>query len=324
VNTALILVIALILDRLIGDPPWLWKHVTHPIVIIGRCIGWADARFNTDTWSARVRRDRGKVLVALGVVALGLIGYGLAIFLHSLWLIGFVVEVVIVAIFLAHKSLTDHVRDVSDSLRGSGGLEAGREAVSRIVGRDTSKLHSSGICRAALESLAENFSDGVVAPAFWYLIAGLPGLMIYKFVNTADSMIGHKTERHLHFGRLAAQLDDVLNWPAARLSAALIALAAATDSGNKTASARTVVTTTLADAGSHRSPNAGWPEVALAAALRLRFGGKRYYPGEGWVSAPTLNADGDEVATASHIHRGIMLINRAGLLMMLAVLLMAL
>ncbi len=175
---------------------------------------------------------------------------------------------------IASRSLYCHVRDVAAALE-TGGLEAGRAAVSRIVGRDPQTLDSAGVARAAIESLAENASDGVAAPVFWFALLGLPGLAAYKAINTADSMIGHRTPRHEAFGWASARLDDLVNLPASRLTAALFALAALLHK----ASARGALQAVLRDARRHRSPNAGWPEAAMAGALGLRLAGPRCYGG---------------------------------------------
>ena len=210
-------------------------------------------------------------------------------------------EIAIVAIMLAQKGLADHVTRVAKELRKDG-LAGGRLAVSLIVGRDPESLDESGICRAAIESLAENFSDGVVAPAFWYAIFGLPGLLAYKMLNTADSMIGHKSSRHRDFGRAAARLDDAANWPAARLTALIIAVAAAFTRGRQ-ASGR-ALRAALMDAGLHRSPNAGWPECAMAGAVGLALAGERNYDGV-VVREPMLNAVGRRTAHPTDIDTAI-------------------
>jgi adenosylcobinamide-phosphate synthase len=203
------------------------------------------------------------------------------------WL-SWVVELIIVMALIAQKSLYEHVARVRNGLK-SGGVEGGREAVSMIVGRDVSQLSVSGVCKAAIESLAENFSDGVVAPIFWYAVLGLPGILFYKAVNTADSMIGHRTEEYEQFGKSSAILDDWMNWPAARLSAGLAWWATLVHQGRKRS--ESVLKTTRADAPHHRSPNAGWPEAAFAAALEISLGGDRSY-GTEMVSARKLNESG--------------------------------
>jgi len=257
--SAAVLVVAMALDAAVGEPKQIWDRYLHPAVLMGRAVDWADKTWNTGA----LRRAKGALVMAVlgaGAIALGLIvhvipDYGL-------------IEVVVVAILLAQKSLVDHVRAVATGLRTS--LAEGRAAVSMIVGRDTTSLDEHGVARAAIESAAENFSDGVVAPIFWYLVLGLPGILLYKITNTADSMIGHRTPRHEEFGWAAARFDDALNWIPARLSAALIALS------HGHIDPRPI----LRDAPLHRSPNAGWPEAAMAVVLNVALSGPRSYDGK--------------------------------------------
>ena len=306
---AAILAVALICDRLLGDPDRLWSRLPHPAVLLGRVIAAMDRLLNREDRSAGERRLAGGLVVMLVLMLAIMTGLVLAGFVRALPgypPVGFLAEAVLASIFLAHKSLIDHVGAVAAALR-SGGVPAGRQAVARIVGRDVSDLDEPAIARAAIESLAENFADGVVAPAFWYCIAGLPGLIAYKAVNTADSMIGYRTPRHLAFGWAAARLDDLLNWLPARLSAGLI-IAAAAFSGN----GRRALNAALEDAAKHASPNAGWPEAASAGALGLALGGPRRY-GDQEVDGVWLNADGSRQADITSIEQAIGLINRAWL-----------
>ena len=254
----MVLVLSLLLDAIFGEPKILWDRVAHPAVLMGRLVGWCDRRFNR----GQALRLRGG-LVTLGLVLAGLVTGALV---HALPDHG-VIEVLVLAILLAQKSLVDHVRAVATGLRRS--LAEGRAAVAMIVGRDTAAMTSPDVARAAIESAAENLSDGVVAPVFWYLILGLPGIVAYKLVNTADSMIGHMTPRYHAFGWAAARLDDVLNLIPARLTALLIAL---THGWVDPAPI-------LRDAPKHRSPNAGWPEAALAPVLNVSLSGPRSYDG---------------------------------------------
>lgn len=257
--SAALLIPALLLDAALGEPRWLWDRFPHPAVLMGRLIGWADKRFNTGSF----RRAKGAaVMAALGIGALGSGALVAAIPDYGL------LEVIIAAILIAQKSLVDHVRAVGNALRLS--LGDGRRAVSMIVGRDTAALTEPEVARAAIESAAENLSDGIVAPAFWFLILGLPGILLYKITNTADSMIGHRTPRHEEFGWAAARFDDLLNLIPARLTAALIALS----------HGWTDPAPILRDAPLHRSPNAGWPEAAMAQVLDISLSGPRSYHGE--------------------------------------------
>jgi len=255
---AAMLLLAMLLDAAWGEPRWLWSRMPHPAVVMGRMIGWCDARLNTG-----LRRAMGVVTVMMLVSGAGLTGWIIAALpLGWLW------SVLLAAILLAQRSLVDHLRAVADALRLS--LPGGRRAVAMIVGRDTAEMDSAQVARAAIESGAENLSDGIIAPAFWFLIAGLPGILIYKIVNTADSMIGHRTPRHEAFGWAAARLDDVLNWVPARLTALLIVLSHAAPQ------AWAVV---QLDAHQHPSPNAGWPEAAMAGVLGIALSGPRRYAG---------------------------------------------
>lgn len=254
----MILTAALLLDAAFGEPKLLWDRLPHPAVLMGRLVGWCDRRFNR----GESRRTSG-VAVTLGLLATGLFTGWL---IHILPDYG-IVEILTVAMLLAQRSLVDHVRAVATALRRS--IPEGRAAVAMIVGRDTADMTGPDIARAAIESAAENLSDGVVAPVFWYLILGLPGLVAYKLINTADSMIGHMTPKYLEFGWASARLDDVLNLIPARLTALLIAL---THGWVDPAPI-------LRDAPKHRSPNAGWPESALAPVLNIALSGPRSYHG---------------------------------------------
>ena len=281
------LLAGLIADSFIGDPEQLWRRIPHPVVIFGKAIDRLDALLNRESLSGRVRRAMGMIALLLLLAAAAAIGYGI----HSVAVlhpVGMVLEVAAVMVMLAQKSLARHVRDVAWGLT-NGGLQGGREAVAMIVGRDPESLDVAGVVRAAIESLAENFSDGIVAPAFWYAVLGLPGLFAYKALNTADSMIGHRTPRHREFGWAAARLDDLVNLPASRLSAVLIAAAAALGEGRSAAARSWEVVKTSASL--HKSPNAGWPESAMAGALGVALAGPRRYGGE-VVDDPWMNPAG--------------------------------
>lgn len=291
---------ALVIDRLVGDPRWLWSRVPHPVVVMGRLIQWLDRRWNIEGEAAATRRLWGIAVAA--VVILGGLVVGLALHLAFTAVpFGYVLEGIGVAILLAHGSLLDHVRRVADAL-ATADPDSARRAVAEIVGRDVRALEESGIARAAIESLAENFSDGVVAPVFWYVLLGLPGLIAYKTVNTADSMIGHRSPRHLAFGWATARLDDALNLVPARLSALLIALA-----GLPRGAVLRAIRTAWRDASSHASPNAGWPEAAAAGALGVALGGPRSYEGRA-VAGTWLNPTGRRDIGAKDIRAGLRLV----------------
>ncbi|WP_188911808.1 adenosylcobinamide-phosphate synthase CbiB [Aureimonas endophytica] len=316
---ALILLLATLLDRWVGDPPWLWRRLPHPVALIGRGIAFMDDIWNNGRASFRARRLRGALALALMLGLALLVGFDLHLLLAALGPVGLLAEVVVVAVLLAGKSLADHVAAVARALRGQG-LPEGRRAVSMIVGRDPEALDEPAVCRAAIESLAENASDGLVAPWLFFLVFGLPGLLVYKVVNTADSMIGHMSERHRAFGWAAARLDDVLNFVPARLTALFFALVAPKIG----ASRRATWATARRDAGLHRSPNAGWPECAMAGALGLSLGGPRRY-GEVIVDAPELNSGGRREAGVEDIDRALVLYRRlSDLLVALALVLLLL
>jgi len=261
----------MLLDAIFGEPRALWDRVPHPAVLMGRVIGAMDKRFNTQGY----RRAKGVAVMlalALGALTLGIV-------VHTVF--GWVGDVVICAMLLAQKSLADHVRAVADALRLS--LGDGRKRVGMIVGRDTAEMDQSAVARGAIES------------AFWFAIGGLPALLLYKITNTADSMIGYKTPRHSQFGWAAARLDDVLNWIPARLTGLLIwAL-----------NPRVPIGTIRCEAGHHRSPNAGWPEAAMAHNLGIALSGPRMYNGTQTndpfvnpLGAHTLDADDIDNAVA--------------------------
>ena len=267
---AVVLLLALILDAVIGDCPF--KFIPHPVALLGRAIDYFDDRLNRSERGHRALVVRGALVTSVlagGAAALGwylaVLGRGLPC---GLWL-----EVPLVAIFLAGRGLFDHVRAVADAL-GDEDLAASRQAVSHIVGRNPKSLDNHGVARAAIESLAENFSDGLVAPALFYLLFGLPGLFFYKTINTLDSMIGHHNERYEAFGKVAARLDDILNLVPARIGGLLIAAGAIATPGGRPARALTVM---VRDAGKSRSPNAGWLEAAMAGAIGVALLGPRKY-----------------------------------------------
>lgn len=296
----LLLLAAMALDMVVGDLPVAFRVLPHPVVLIGRAVTWLDLRLNRERRSERVRRARGIFAVALLVLGAASVGFALAVVLRALRF-GWAIEILLVAILLAQRSLFEHVAAVGEAL-GERGIAGGRDAVRHIVGRDPLSLDEHGVARAAIESLAENFSDGVVAPALFYALFGLPGIFVYKTANTLDSMIGHRSPRYLHFGWAAARLDDALNLLPARLSGMLLAVAALVAPEAHAAPAIRVM---LRDAGKHRSPNAGWPEAATAGALGLALAGPRRYHGE-LVNDPWLG-DGRARATISDISRALRL-----------------
>lgn len=304
----ILLLIALALEALIGRLAWLGKRPLHPVVFLGRLCGWLDKKLNREHRSQMDRAVRGAVTVLIVVSFAGAIGWG------GMWLtfhheLGWAVEVVLLMTLLAGRDLFERVRDVQRPL-GKGDVEAARDAVSHVVGRDPAYLDDHGVARAAIESLAENFSDAVVAPVFWYVLFGLPGIMIYKAVNTMDSLIGYRNERYRAFGMTAARLDDILNIVPARLSGLMITLAAAV---SPKANPWGAFKTMLRDAGKHRSVNAGWPEGAMAGALGLMLAGPRKYAKEtvndAWIGTGRAMATAMDIKLALYIYVAASLVN---------------
>ena len=290
----------LLLEGFLGYPQALFRAIGHPVTWIGGLIARLDRSLNRQDWSFFVRRIMGvlALIILLGVTG----GIALALDLGlGQYAIGLLVIIVIAATLPAQRSLDDHVRAVADGLEQDG-VEGGRKAVSMIVGRKTDTLDEAGISRAAIESLAENFSDGVVAPIFWTACLGLPGGVLYKAINTADSMIGHKNEKYHGFGWASARLDDLVNLPCSRLSALLFILASLFVRG---ASSIDALITVLRDARKHRSPNAGWPEAAMAGALGFALAGPRIY-GETLVDDVYMG-NGRRDLTAADIRRALLL-----------------
>jgi adenosylcobinamide-phosphate synthase len=310
--------LALLIELTIGYPDTLARSIGHPVTWMGRLISWFDHRLNREGADAEARRRTGAVTMLVLLIIVGAVAFAVEWSLLLLPL-GIVALALVASTLLAQRSLFIHVARVADAI-DEGGVAAGREAVAHVVGRNTAELDEAGVARAAIETLAENFSDGVVAPAFWMVLAGLPGAALYKAINTADSMIGHRSDRHLEFGRTAAQLDDLVNLPASRLSALLIVAAASFTKGTSASSAWF---TMRRDASRHDSPNAGWPEAAMAGALGLSLGGPRSYDG-----APSDGAwlgEGRREANAGDIRAALELYGRAdGLLIAIVFVLAAL
>jgi len=299
-----IALVAVAIEALVGYPAALYRAIGHPVTWIGRLIAWCDRSWNKDARSAGAKRAFGVaallLLLAVTIVA-GLLVGGLLDRLMP-GLAALLLGGVLASSLLAQRSLDSHVLDVAKALE-TGGVAAGRSAVAHIVGRDVRDLDEAAISRAAIESLAENFSDGVVAPLFWMVVAGLPGVLAYKAINTADSMIGHRTERHRSFGWAAARCDDLVNLPASRLAALWLVLAAALLGR----AAGDAMATVRRDARHHRSPNAGWPEAAMAGALGIRLSGPRIYAGarvtERWVGEGRAELTAMDIRAALELYR---------------------
>lgn len=290
---------ALGMEAVLGYPAWLHRLAPHPVAWPAALIDGLERRWNRPEFSDDRRRLSGVAVVAIllgAAVSLGAI-------LHAILgesLLSLAIIALVATVGLAQRSLCQHVAAVVVPLRADD-LPAARAAVSRIVGRDTAELNAAEIAAAALESLAESFNDGVVAPAFWLLVGGLPGLFAYKAVNTADSLIGHKEPRWRLFGWAAARTDDLMNWLPARLAAALLVMAAGQQRGSAWRTMRR-------DARLHASPNAGWPEAAMAGALGVGLGGAARYDGV----LTTRPAFGDGPAPSLEaLERGLAIYRRA-------------
>ncbi len=303
-----LVLLALLLEAALGYPQRLVNRIGHPVIWIGRLIAAMDRGWNRAERRFATRRAAGVLALLVLVGVAGGVGFALQATLLALPF-GIWAVALLASSLLAQRSLHVHVARVAAALEQRG-LEAGREAVSHIVGRDPSSLDEAGVARAAIESLAENFSDGVVAPAFWMAVGGLPGAAIYKAVNTADSMIGHRTPRHEAFGWASARCDDVINLPASRLSGLAIIAAAALLPGMD---ARAAWRALLRDAKQHRSPNAGWPEAAMAGALGLALAGPRQYGGV--LVQDALMGDGRRAAHAADIRAALRLYRTADALL---------
>jgi adenosylcobinamide-phosphate synthase len=303
-DTLMITIVALALDATIGYPQALFRRVGHPVAWIGGLISAVEGRLNSDRFSQRERRGLGvAALAAWLIIAGGAASLISALCGHSI--AGLLFVGVLAASLPAQRSLYEHVKAVADALEVSG-LPAGRDAVAKIVGRRTDVLDESGVARAAIESLAENFSDGVVAPAFWLALIGLPGGVLYKTINTADSMVGHRNSRFESFGWASARLDDFVNLPASRLASIWLVLAAGLEARPTAIAAIRAI---KRDAAGHRSPNAGWPEAAMAGALGLKLAGPRIY-GESLIEDAYMG-DGRREAGVDDIRRALLLYRRA-------------
>ncbi|MEK9752419.1 MAG: adenosylcobinamide-phosphate synthase CbiB [Rhodospirillaceae bacterium] len=301
-----LLLIAMLIDAYMGDPEFIYRRIKHPVAWLGGVIETLERKLNRDSRGDIDRLVRGGLVVLFIIALVGAITAPIGWISHT-HPFGWPLELVLVVTLLASRSLYDHVLAVIAGLDDN--LEAGRKAVSAIVGRDPAQLDEHGVARAGIESLAENFADGVVAPVFWYVLFGLPGIAIYKAVNTMDSMIGHNNARYRHFGMAAARLDDVLNLIPARLAGLFIALAAIFQPG---ADAKGAFKVMLRDASQHRSPNAGWAEAPMAGALGLALAGPRRYTGH-VVDDPWIG-DGRARATVGDMRRALQLYVTANLI----------
>ena len=297
-NMLVCIIIALTIDRFIGWPDWLFRRISHPVVLIGSLISFCEKTFNNANTTASIRRFWGiiTVLIVTGVCLL------VALFISSLIpdnRLGIILTSLLIWPWIAAKSLNEHVEKVALAL-SKADSESARTAVSMIVGRNAKTLNDSGIARASLESLSENTSDGVIAPLFWAAILGIPGLFVYKAINTMDSMIGYRTQEYEAFGWAAAKLDDIVNFLPARLTGTIYVLTATNPIYSFGIMWR--------DAKKHRSPNAGWPEAGFAAALNVRLSGPRNY--EGTLSDDEWLHEEGEDPSSKDIFLGLKLYNR--------------
>ena len=294
--------LAMLIELALGYPRPLLRAIGHPVTWIGRLIDALDRSLNREAGGQIQRRAAGVITILAVTAITGSVAYLLQ---HVLLRLPFGIFAAALAgsSLVAQRSLYRHVADVATALE-TGGVEAGRAAVAHIVGRDATALDAAGVARAAIESLAENFSDAIVAPVFWMAVAGLPGAAIYKAINTADSMIGHKSQRYRAFGWAAARLDDLVNLPASRLAACWLVCAAAV---LPRASAWGAIAALRRDAGRHRSPNAGWPEAAMAGALGLKLAGPRVYGEErvedAFMGDGRYEADAADISAALQLYR---------------------
>jgi adenosylcobinamide-phosphate synthase len=292
---------ALLVEAAFGYPSWLFRVIGHPVVWIGTLLGWLDQRMNDDHMPDLRRRRRGVLALAL-IVGVAVVPTA-TLQVAAVGAPAVFATIICASSLLAQRSLFAHVLSVADKLENTG-LPGGRAAVAHIVGRNSQTLDEAAVARAAIESLAENFSDAVVAPSLWCALLGLPGMAVYKTINTADSMVGHRTPRHAAFGWASARLDDLVNLPASRLASLWLILAA---SLHPQACGRAACRTVLRDARQHRSPNAGWPEAAMAGALGLRLAGPRVYGttliDDAWMGDGRTTADTLDLRRALSLYR---------------------
>ena len=311
-----IVLLALAMDAIIGDPNWFYRKIPHPIAAIGSMMNQLDLFLNRPQVKNPTKKILGVLFIIIALSVAGIIGWGMQTGL-KLMEFGQLLEAILVSIFLAQNSLYRHVRNVAQALV-SDGLDAARLSVSHIVGRDPSALDESGVCRASIESLSENFSDGVIAPVFWYLIAGIPGILMYKTLNTADSMVGHLSPKYRYFGWASARLDDVANFIPARLTALLIFLTALIIPSTKGFKS---LRSCLTYANRHRSTNAGWPEAAMAGALDIRIAGPRVYNGivvnDPWMGDGNPNLRTNDINRALKLYFSSNIINALILVLLL-------
>jgi len=295
--------LALLAERIFGYPKPLYRQIGHPVEWIGYFLSKLEIALYDPDAESNLARLRGAAAVVLLLAIIAVPVVIISAFLAT-FRFGWIIEALLATSLIAQHSLREHVSATGKGLDIS--VAEGRKAVSMIVGRDPAQLDESGVTKAALESLAENTSDGIVAPVLWYALLGLPGIVVYKAINTADSMIGHKSERYIDFGWAAARLDDLVNLPASRLTGLLFVSAAAWTEREQ---GKIALQAMWRDAPKHNSPNAGWPEAALAASLGVKFGGPRSYEGS-LVNLPWMG-EGRETLNRDDIRKGLRLYGTA-------------
>lgn len=300
-----IILVAIVIDAIWGDPKQFYEKFSHPVIWIGKLINLLDQKLNKPNIASYTQKKHGFYALFFIVTIPSFIGFLLQKILFRLFYYNLAIFLsgIIGSIFIAQRSLYEHVDAVRKEIDQKN-LTKARLAVSKIVGRETKHLDQSSICRAAIESLAENFSDGVIAPIFWGYIGGLPGIIAYKAINTADSMIGHLTKRYQHFGYAAAKTDDYVNYPAARLSALYILLCSNNFFKN--------LKQTFQNAKKHNSPNAGWPEAAMAHCLNIQLAGPRQYK-EQVINTPYIGK-GRKHLTSTDIKKALINFNISSLI----------
>ncbi|MBJ26061.1 MAG: cobalamin biosynthesis protein CobD [Rhodospirillaceae bacterium] len=293
-----VLILALILDAIIGDPRW----IPHPVRGIGVIIKFFDSIFNRAHYPKHFLRIFGFGLVVIITIVFITVGWVITFYTAGIPF-GWIIELVIIMVMISQRSMIDHAWRVGRALK-SENLEVSREKVGHIVGRDVATLDKAGVSRAAIESISESFTDGVVAPIFWYLVGGLPGLLVFKAISTLDSMVGYRNPKYLDFGMAAARFDDILNWFPARIAGPIIALAAFFIPKASSIGAFYIL---FRDASKHNSPNAGWAEAAMAGALRIRLLGPRMYKSievldASWIGDGKKEATFFDLLKAIHIY----------------------
>tara|TARA_Y100000590_G_scaffold467150_1_gene644998 strand:- start:2555 stop:3529 length:975 start_codon:yes stop_codon:yes gene_type:complete len=270
-DVLLVIVIAVAIDLIWGDNHVIWRKFKHPVIYIGNYISFLDKEFNLEEFSESSRFLNGILIMIVSMVLIWFIIIWIEGFLINSAL-GIILIAIILSIFLSARSLYEHVRDVYDALMADNIAEA-KEKLTKLVSRDVDSFEEPSIVRSSIESLSENFSDGFIAPLFWFVISGLPGLIIYKFVNTADSMIGYKYPKYINFGKAAAVIDDIMNYIPARISSVCIIISSCILKEDWKKS----LEITMNDASKTASPNSGWPESSMAGALDISLGGDNYY-----------------------------------------------